>query len=252
MKQVKWEDNIKQVLEKRVMTPSDASWGALSERLDASEKHSIKPMFWWIGIAASVTTLLFITTLFFNGNTPDLQNQIVVETQEQVDEQSLKMEQAPQEHQLVERNEKSDTAAQVEKNDVTKQPIKSQDIITSAKQQRTEIVKNNQVAPVSPMVPNSEMETLENIKITEIVAQIQDLTSKGETVTDADIEALLVKAQKEMNYQSAIRESNYAVDANALLRDVETDLQESFRNKIFEALKNSYETLRTAVAERHN
>ena len=49
-----------------------------------------------------------------------------------------------------------------------------------------------------------------------------------------------------------IREGMKTVDANALLQDVESDLQQSFRNKIFEALKNSYETIKTAVAERNN
>ena len=42
------------------------------------------------------------------------------------------------------------------------------------------------------------------------------------------------------------------VDANALLQDVEEDLQQSFRSKVFEALQSGYESVITAVAERNN
>lgn len=252
MKQVKWEDNVKDALEKRVIKPSETSWSTLSERLDASEKQQTKSMFWWIGVAASVTAVLFITTMFFNGNTPEVQNPILVDTQEHLDEQTFELDQLQQEQQLVEQKEVRDPTDPIEEREEPKQPMNSQDLITSPTQQKTQIVKNNQVTPVSSIIPESTMETLENRKVTEIVAHIEDLKSKGQPVTDADIEVLLTKAQRDINYQSAIGEANYTVDANALLRDVEIDLQESFRNKIFEALKNSYETIRTAVAERQN
>ncbi|TDU43900.1 hypothetical protein BXY82_1321 [Gelidibacter sediminis] len=246
MKQVKWEDDVKDALEKRVIKPSETSWNTLSERLDASEKQQTKPMYWWIGIAASVTAVLFITTMFFSGNTPEVQNPILVDTQEHLDEQTLEVDQPQQKQQLVEQRKVLAPAEPIEEEENTKHPIKSQGLIPSPTQQNTQIAKNN------PVLPKSALKTSENQKVTEIVAQIQDIKRKGQPITDADIEALLTNAQREIHYKSAMREANYTVNANTLLREVEMDLQESFRNKIFEALKNSYETIRTAVVERQH
>lgn len=41
------------------------------------------------------------------------------------------------------------------------------------------------------------------------------------------------------------------VDANLLLESVEQDLDESFRNKVFDALKANYNKVKTAVAQRN-
>lgn len=252
MKQVKWEDDVKDALEKRVIKPSETSWNTLSERLDASEKQQAKPMYWWIGIAASVTAVLFITTMFFSGNTPEVQNPILVDTQEHLDEHTLEVDQPQQKQQLVEQRKVLAPADSIEGKEKPKHPIKSQGLIASPTQQKPQIAKNNPIARVVPIVPESALETSENQKVTEIVAQIQDIKRKGQPITDADIETLLTNAQREIHYKSAMREANYTVNANALLREVEMDLQESFRNKIFEALKNSYETIRTAVVERQH
>ncbi|TXE06854.1 hypothetical protein ES711_12955 [Gelidibacter salicanalis] len=243
MKQVKWEDEVKDALEKRVIKPSETSWSTLSDRLDASEKRQIKPMYWWIGIAASVTAVLLITTMFFSGNTPEIQNPILVDTQEQRDEQTFELDQLQPKQQVVEQKDLLNSADPIEGKQEPKRSMTSQN---------TQIVKNSHIAPESSVVSENTLETLENQKVTEIVAHFEYLKRQGQAVTDADIEALLTKAQRDLNYQSALHEPNYTVDANALLRDVEADLQESFRNKIFEALKNSYETIRTAVAERQN
>ncbi|MCK0122828.1 CSN8/PSD8/EIF3K family protein [Gelidibacter sp. F2691] len=243
MKQVKWEDDVKDALEKRVIKPSETSWSTLSERLDASEKQQAKPMYWWIGIAASVTAVLFITTMFFSGNTPEIQNPILVDTEEQHDEQTFKLDQLQQEQQVVEQKDVLDSDDPIEGKQEPKRPMTSK---------TTRIVKSSQIAQESPIGSENVLETLEHQKVTEIVAHIEDLKRKGEVVTDVEIEALLTKAQRDLNYQSALQETNSTVDANALLQDVEADLQESFRNKIFEALKNSYETIKTAVAERQN
>ena len=42
------------------------------------------------------------------------------------------------------------------------------------------------------------------------------------------------------------------VDAEALLENVEAELDQSFRNKVFEAIKSSYNSVKTAVAQRND
>ena len=46
-------------------------------------------------------------------------------------------------------------------------------------------------------------------------------------------------------------ESTKTVDATSLLESVEDDLEQSFREKVLNALQSSYETVRVAVTERN-
>lgn len=242
---MKWEDNIKTTLEKRRIEPAESSWNDLAKRLDATDKKKPKVLYLWTGVAASIVAILFTVTLFFNRNTTEVQGPILVDTQEQVEDRQMSMEKVPEENHVVETHQKDEVHEPIEKN-------KPKNELSPNIKQTVAVVEIEKEIQTEPLKSSLQKETLEEEKVTEIVAQIQDLKSKGQTVTDADIDAMLVQAQKEIRYQTILKEGALTVDANALLQDVESDLQQSFRNKIFEALKNSYETVKTAVAERNN
>ena len=84
-----------------------------------------------------------------------------------------------------------------------------------------------------------------------MVAQVQALKNENKVVTEADINALLVEAQKEIALNRLSQQTSGFVDANALLESVEQELDQSFRAKVFEAIKTSYNTVKTAVAQRN-
>ncbi len=65
MAPIKFEEHIKDKLEKRRIEPSDKAWSKLSEKLDEHEGKSNNKMFWWLGIAASLVGVFLITTLIF-------------------------------------------------------------------------------------------------------------------------------------------------------------------------------------------
>lgn len=247
---MKWEDNIKETLEKRTISPSPKSWDSLADKLDATDKKKRKTPYWWMGIAASIVAILFTISLFFNRNTTETQSPIIVDTQEQVEDHQIPMEKLPEENQVAETHQTYEIQEPIEKNSPKKEMASTQQ--QQQQQQNSSVAKVEMKILTEPLDSSLQKEILEDRKVTEIVAQIQDLKRKGQTVTDADIEALLVQAQNEIRYQTILQEGTLTVDANALLQDVESDLQQSFRNKIFEALKNSYETVKTAVAERNN
>lgn len=248
---MKWEDNIKETLEKRTIKPSHKSWDALAGKLDAADKMNGKITYLWMGLAASVAAILFTVTVFFNGNDTGIQNPILVDTQDQVDDQLIPMEKLPVEKQVAEAQQPDGNLKAIEKSTNNKALLKKQKDATPTIKQNSSVVQIEKEI-IEPLDTNLQKEIFEDREVTEIVAQIQGLKSKGQTVTDADIEALLFQAQKEIKYQSIMQEGVLTVDANALLQDVESDLQQSFRNKIFKALKNSYETVKNAVAERNN
>ena len=249
---MKWEDNIRETLEKRAITPSETSWNALADRLDAKDKKNGKVVYLWMGAAASVIAILFTVTVFFNGKTSDIQNPVLVDTEQQIKNLNLPMEKSSPKEQVVKADEDTKNLELIEKNTFEEELRTHQTILTPPKQQNAAIAKNENQESFESLEIVSQKETLEDQKVSEIVAQINELKSKGQTVTDADIDVLLQKAQKQIAFQTILKEGTRTVDASALLQDVESELQQSFRNKIFEALKNSYETVKTAVAERNN
>ncbi len=94
--------------------------------------------------------------------------------------------------------------------------------------------------------------TQEELKIIEVVAEIKQLQAKESSVSDEEIDSLLKQAQREILKQRIYDETTRTVNADALLQDVEVELDQSFRDKVFGALKSSYKSVKTAVAERRN
>lgn len=249
---MKWEDNIKETLEERIIRPSDGSWNSLADRLDAMDKKKNKAPVWWMGVAASVIAILFTISVFFIDTTADIQKPVLVDTQKPVEDHLIPMQKSPQQEQLAETHQDDGNLASREENTSKKELTEKQNHITPPVKQNLIVAKNEKRDTNKSLEIISTKDSLENEKVSEIVAQIHDLKSQGQTVTDADIDALLYQAQKEIAHQTIVSEGIVNVDATVLLQDVETELRQSFRNKIFEALINSYETVRTAVAERNN
>lgn len=247
---MQWENNIKKTLEKRRIEPSAASWDSLANRLDTADKKKTKMPFWWMGIAASLIGVLLMTNVFFKDNPADAQKPVIVDVQKPVDKKPL-MEPVSGQH-LATESETVKNVEMTEKETSINQLIKDKNTLDLATPIQSNIAKTEITATSEQVELEAEKQSFEDKKVSEIVAQINEIKSQGQTVTDANIEALLLKAQKEITFQSVLKESTMTVDANSLLQDVESELQQSFRNKIFEALKNSYETVKTAVAERNN
>ena len=130
------------------------------------------------------------------------------------------------------------------------QPNQNQPIHSSQVKNNHDIVDTKAIELEQPK--QDIINTFEDEKLKEVVAQIQELKNTNEAVTEDEIDALLKEAEKAI-FKEKIKSANtQTVDADALLQDVEADLQQSFRDRVFEALKTSYETVKTAVAERNN
>jgi len=91
---------------------------------------------------------------------------------------------------------------------------------------------------------------LEDDRVAQVVAQVEALQNKNEVVTEEDIDALLVKAQHEITLNDLTKHKK--VDAAALLEVVEIEIETTFRDKVYEALGEGYQKVRTAVVSRKN
>jgi len=261
MAPIKVEERLKDKLEKRTLTPSSESWSKLSDRLDADDKKSRNPIFWWLGIAAGLIILIAVSIQFFNND--DVQEMLPIIVEEQVKEEPLESEkQNLNETEPIELAIENDVLEYKKEDDFSveePQVINDKKMTHKKMKSKTQLADNN-----SPTIESNTSIQKEELKkevqivndkslIKEAIAStLNESKTKNTSVTDKEIDLLLKVANKELFKDKLQNETTTTVDANALLMSVEDDMGQSFRTKVFDALKESYETVKTAVAQRNN
>ena len=263
MAPIKFEENIKNKLENRALKPSSLAWDKLSNRLDEQEKNKNSKLFWWLGIAASIVGVVFVTSQFFNSNTNILNDSIIVDNEIKIQDKPQvdnvivdnKLEGETLVNEKFQENKASNlTQMGKEKTEKVDKKIghKTVEHIYENKKVIAKTNFENKVTSEKHIENKLSNLSKEDNKILSVVAEIKSMEAHENSVSDEDIEGLLKQAQKEILIQNVYNDSTKTVDANALLQDVEDDLDESFRTKVFEALKSSYKSVKTAVAQRNN
>ncbi|WP_418510766.1 hypothetical protein [Corallibacter sp.] len=266
MAPIKFEEELKEKLEQRTIEPSSDAWESLAHKLDNQKSNQNKKVFWWIGIAASVVGVLLVTTIFFNK--PENQevkvtdvNNVDVEAKSN-EKHSIALEE--NETEIIEEapitNKKNTeivfTAPKkvVQQKEKSSQLDKQRNTISQQAQKGIANVNVNEIGETTIKTNPETSLTPEALSVQEVVAQIQELKEEKNHVTDAEIDKLLEDAEKKIKkrkHDYYIKETN-KVDATALLQDVEEGIEQSFRDKVFEALKTGYDKVKTAVAERND
>lgn len=240
----KLEKHIKERLEERKLTPSVQAWDKVSAKINIDEKPEQKR--WYLyAIAASFIGILFVSIFFFKSEEPK-ENTIQV-----VEESNTKKEQI---------QTKTDNTS-FQNVEPTKSTVVEIDLNNDAQEKLDD--NNLAVLPVQTKVAEETVkEALQDSflkesnsviaqKVNEVVAQVEFLENTNAEVSDAEIDSLLRTAQRQILSEQLFTESG-SVDAMALLSEVEIELDDSFRDQIFDALKDGYSKLRTAVADRNN
>jgi hypothetical protein len=249
----KLEKYIQAKLQEREIQPSENAWQRISEGLQSPEAKKRKVRGWY-GIAASILALIGFSLFYFR-NVPLTEPQIdaVVNTKS---------------NGRVQENDNVDFVAEKEMEVVVRDTAPETNIL-----QTTDIKDLSGLASVPPnLSANKQKEfqihgrqdnesTREPIlalvsqevlteKISEVIAQVQEL-ERNNGVSEAEIDSLLYAAQKTIITEKLFTENN-KVNAMALLSEVEEELDQSFRDHIFESLKVGFLKVRTAVADRNN
>ena len=250
MAPIKFEEDIRDTLEKRSIQPSKNAWNTVASNLDAQEKKNSKKTFWMLGIAASIVGVIWISTLFFNNNvevvTPIIVDipviieeisPLIIEEETKNDDAILIAEISVQEEselQEIASTNEIKKSQKIKKIGVLEYPIIEEELVAGQNEESTPTL------------------TEEDQKIEAIVAQIVELQTQNKNVTDAEIDALLFKAQQEISMKSSEDIETISVSAYALLMDVEQELDPSFRNKVFELLKENYNSVKNTIAQRND
>lgn len=259
MAPIKFEEQLKEKLEKRTLSPSEGSWSKLAERLDTEEKRNKKPIYWWLGIAAGLVILLAVTIQFFNNE----ENEAIIPTvaAEEVETTSEKptdiIVDQVNTNSVVAKDEVSNNND--EKSTTTKSPlIDYTKTVRNQSKSQVRIAENKSSLDDKLSTQNDQKskQDLQNgigeDELRESVATaLKSFKSEATPVTDREVDSLLKMASKELVKGQMLKKTTRTVDASALLISVEDEMGESFRTKVFEALKDSYETIKTAVVHRN-
>ncbi|PHR11677.1 MAG: hypothetical protein COA40_10110 [Aequorivita sp.] len=262
----KLEDNIREKLEARELKPSADAWRKLEAKLDAEQPK--RENFFWYYAAASFAGLLIAASIFFSRNTPEVNNQIVNENIEQttVKENSeivpqsinrveiVSEEKAKEENTSEKRSNKKQTPRSLKSqslpqyNGTKKSTIDEKIEKTEALATQIEVKANESIKTEKSIL--SEEDQIFNTKVDEVVASVKKLQENNTEITATNVEALLNNARRDIQTQRIL--SSPKVDATALLQDVEWELEKSFRDKVFDALGEGFNKIRTAVSERND
>ena len=281
MAPIKFEENIREKLQERELQPSKEAWNKLSDTLEKEPQKKKNRRLLMAVAAGFVGVLLVVSFLLDSKNNTNI-DQIVVEDNitPQVEEK-ITID-SNNEESIVENT--TGSMAEVE----TKREENFSENENIRKNNRTEIVVNTQndmntliekdgtyheeiQTPVEDEVIHDSVafntkdeKTVEeepvktkndlfiDNKVKEVITAIEQIKKDKNMITADDIDALLNKAQRDISDNRILNSNDRKVDATALLIDVENELERSFRDRVFEALGNGFNKIRTAVVERNN
>lgn len=242
------EEHIKNTLQNREITPSPDAWSRISEELKTEGKPPAKNSHWW-AIAAGFAGIILIATVFFNNrssveetDSPAMVEQEVqsVDSEENIDpvQSDDGVLTSPQNELVIESLPESD-------------PVKK-DALFVAAQKKEPLAQNDPAMDKKPLDATAGVsEGAIKEKLESVMAQVHAMEENAIVVSDAEIDSLILAAQRELLTQKAVRD-NGDVDAMALLDEVELELYDEKRNQLFNRLKEGFFRLRTAVADRNN
>ncbi len=244
----KLEKHIREKLEERTIAPSPGAWDKIASQLDAAPKK--KRSKWQLyAMAASFVGILLLSLLFVDKGESIPEIQVVEEKVDSIDTEKENETQSPQqdltktlqvqEETKVTNHDMEPMTEENPKGFTDELPI-SQPVL--AQEETKQEVQDKFIKESDAMITQ---------KVEEVVAQVQHMEGLNKGVSDAEVDSLLRQAQKQI-MADRLFPKNGSVDAMSLLAEVEDELDESFRDQIFEALKEGYFKLRTAVADRNN
>ncbi len=249
----KFESHIKSKLDTRELTPSSKAWQRISTELKL-EQAPKKSKYFWLGIAASVAVVIGVAVFYMTTEekttpaSPNLvQKPSVVPIEKREEPTLLDADTKINGLALKDEIEKD---ANLEKQEIAAFTKKSKSGVIEQGQENAVVFEDDQQKSEAIEIPTQLSEAVLNDKIADVVAQVQLLELSAE-VSDAEVDSLLRNAQHAILKEQLFK-TDKTVNAVALLSLVEEELDQSFRDQIFQSLKTGFLKVRTAVADRNN
>jgi len=247
MGQLKFEKDFSEKLNKRKIEPKAGSWEELSARLNSEEK-SKKPIFWWIGIAATLVGGILIFSILFNkpiSETPVIVNAPEEEIfKEQIESQQISFEKPASKEEAKPEKAPVKTVKNIFSK---KEPVANSKLASIGKPQESSKTENDQ----SYKDPDLMKETKISGNPEEAIVEATTNANKTGEITDAEVDTLLAEALTKIKGDKSAKSVSENIDANSLLLEVELEMEQSIREKVFDVLKVGYFKAKTAVVNRN-
>ncbi|WP_054851920.1 hypothetical protein [Olleya sp. ITB9] len=241
----KFENHLKETLDRRTITPSKNAWSQLDSRLDNQQSKRKFP-FWLLGLAATFTGV-FLAVFLFNNNQVEPINVVIDLKKEKIEVPVKKINKKKIEVANSGETEKETKTKQEESTKIKPSKISSNNINkTIAKVSvSTKIEKGNQLTTKASVSENDNNTAVANA----ITDSIKPNNASSKPSVNNEAEVLLNKAYAEVR-QNKNKYKSEKINANSLLEDIEMSSEKSLKNRLFHAVKSGYETLKTTVVER--
>ena len=224
------EADFREKLNQREITPTNHAWDRLDAMLTAEEQKKPKSNYNWLFIAAGFVGLLLVATLFFKNSSPNdnIQNEVVIENR--------KIEETPKDTEISQPlSPKVTTETQLVLE--TENPIKVKQRSSTKKYVAQEaIAAQDQVADNKPS-SSQKIDVPNNIP-TNVIA-----------VADVQINKLLDNIDS--SSKNASDKKVIKIDANALLSQVDGELERSFRERALHVFNKNYKSVKLALSTRN-
>ncbi|WP_276389732.1 hypothetical protein [Eudoraea chungangensis] len=250
----KLEKHFRKTFAEREIQPSPEAWHKINNEIKKDKTRANLP---WLRYASAAAIVLFVFGAVFYFDKQNTQ-EFIIPANHNLEETIVNSD--ADKHTPIEKQKREDTRGNIVAEDIEK-PIKSSANPTKIKvssksnphPQNTEVTRTNtkEAQNVIKELPKDKTDLLIDRKIEEVMAEVMVLESNKNELSDIEVEALLVKAQKEI-LDDALFRPDHSIDPNTLLSQVENELDQSFRDQIFDKLKTGFKKVRTAVADRNN
>lgn len=223
--------DLKTKLENRKIVPSDRAWSMLEAQLDAHTPPKKRNRTLYYAMAASIV-LLIISNIYFANQNTDKTLDSITDT-----------EKSPQETLPTQKEAVADQATPPIQDDIV--------IVTPVdKKKRSPRKKTTGIAPHTAPENAVVETTTDSINPGNALAETQENTIEN-NAANAEVDALLAQARERIATVKAQTDTLSKTDAMALLADVEDELDRSFKDKVLETIMESFQKVKTAVAERN-
>lgn len=223
MEQHKLEKQFKELLNSREIKPSEMAWEKLDAMLTVAEKTKTK--FPWLYIAASFVGFLMITTFYFSQKENTIESQkngVVIQNPVAPKTNAVSFKA------IDFKSEKEASAV-----NVVQQSVSKSDKFSGTKQESIIVQNNsnqNQVAELSIINQENEQFAFSNIN-------------------EKSVNKMLVDAKTALKSENSRKDVK--VNPNALLSQVDEELELSFREKVINKVNKNYQTVKVALANRN-
>ena len=223
------DEHLHRKFSERTIAPSANAWERIAHNRKMQQQQKRKLLIY--KIAAAIVISLGLLGLFVNNN-PDTT--------------------IPKENKMVQGKTKT-IAPDIKEQPQTVIAVEEQIFIELKDMKRNSVVqKNSELKPIdsiSEQDKSSALQQSELKKADEVARSIADLADKKGVVTQNEVDALLLNAQKELAMER-LKSNSVPTSDTALLKEAETQVEESFREKTLNIFKHKFRTIKIALSDK--